>query len=154
MPHELSIALTLTPRQIAEATGLNYYTLLSRLRRGWSPERAITEETRHDAPGPLKHGMTGTKEYKAWTNMKRRCSDPTTHNWHRYGGRGIKVCAEWTSSFESFYDHLGPAPSSAHSIGRIDNDADYEPGNVEWQTAKQQANNRGSNQPKESSELL
>jgi hypothetical protein len=62
----------------------------------------------------------------------------------RYGGRGITVCKRW-ESFENFLADVGYAPSKDHSLGRIENDGNYEPGNVEWQTQTVQANNKCSN---------
>ena len=79
--------------------------------------------------------------------MRQRCNDRGNKRYNRYGGRGIKVCAAWNhrNSFPAFFAHVGLAPSARHTLGRIDNDGDYKPGNVEWQTQRRQANSKSSN---------
>jgi hypothetical protein len=90
--------------------------------------------------------MTESAEYRAWQHMKERCSNRRVHNYHRYGGRGIKVCDRWQESFENFFADMGPRPSSEYSLDRYPNpDGDYEPGNCRWATVRQQTRNRRTN---------
>jgi len=71
--------------------------------------------------------------------MIKRCENPEVDRYPRYGGRGISVCHKWRVSYEAFLLDVGRRPSPNHSIHRINNDGNYEPGNVEWQTKKAQA---------------
>ena len=87
------------------------------------------------------HGMSGTAEYRAWASMRQRCNNKGNPNYKWYGGRGIKVCKEW-SSFSGFFKYMGRKPHPNMSIDRIDVDGNYEPGNCRWATAKQQTDNR------------
>jgi len=43
--------------------------------------------------------------------------------------------------FEAFFGHIGPAPTKKHTVDRIDVNGNYEPGNVRWATAVEQARN-------------
>lgn len=96
-----------------------------------------------------KHGDTSREggrkippEYTAWTSMKNRCTNPKCQRYKIYGGRGIKVCARWTESYEAFLADVGRRPGAGYSIDRIDTDGDYEPGNVRWATRSEQMLNR------------
>jgi hypothetical protein len=82
-------------------------------------------------------------ERQVWRDMLRRCENEGDRWYPSYGGRGIRVCDAW-HDFASFYADMGPKPSPAHSIDRVDNDGDYEPGNCRWATAREQQENKSN----------
>jgi hypothetical protein len=89
------------------------------------------------------HGDTNSFEYRVWTNIKTRCTNPNATRWESWGGRGIRMCDEWLHDYAAFLAYVGRAPSTEHSIDRYpDNDGHYEPGNVRWATRSQQRRNR------------
>lgn len=86
-----------------------------------------------------KNGNPFRAERDAWLRLKYR-TRPGKHHTARYDG--VTLCAEWAKSFDAFLAHIGPMPSDAHSVDRIDNNKGYEPGNVRWSTREVQARNR------------
>jgi hypothetical protein len=82
--------------------------------------------------------------YRTWTAMRHRCNTPKNPSFHNYGGRGIRVCAEWADSFAAFVRDMGMRPAGM-CLDRIDNDGHYEPGNCRWTTFAVNSRNRRSN---------
>ena len=80
------------------------------------------------------HGQTETMEYRSYCAAKARCNRPTSTQYRWYGARGIEFKFD---SFEAFYAEVGPRPSLAYTLDRIDNNGHYEAGNVRWATAKE-----------------
>lgn len=90
------------------------------------------------------HGLSKTPEYKALEAAVKRCK-PCYHGRIYYFDRGITVCDKWRhlgDGFLNFLAHIGPRLSPKHSLDRINNDGNYEPGNVRWATWKEQRANQ------------
>ena len=98
------------------------------------------------AKSNTKHGCMPKRLHEIYTNMKTRCYNPNYELYHRYGGRGIKVCEEWIHSFENFRDWaLSSGYSDSLTLDRRNNDGDYCPENCKWSSVIEQANNRHTN---------
>jgi len=85
-----------------------------------------------------KQGITTTPEYNIYTAAQQRCNNPNVKCFKDYGGRGIKFLF---TSFEQFFAELGPRPEGL-TLDRINNDGNYEVGNVRWATRSEQRMNQ------------
>ncbi len=90
------------------------------------------------------HGLTDHPNYSRWSNIRSRCDKPKDDHYKYYGGRGIRMCEEWYDVvvFITYLDsELGPCPTG-WSLDRIDNNGNYEPGNVRWADSVTQRHNQ------------
>jgi len=90
------------------------------------------------------HGLSKTNLHKVWKSIKHRCYNKKAWAYKWYGARGIIICKEWHDNFKAFYDYVSQLPGfgeSGLSLDRIDNNGNYEPGNLRFATHKQQMNN-------------
>lgn len=84
--------------------------------------------------------------YVSWIGMRNRCYYKKHNRYKHYGGKGIKVCAEWKDNFQCFYDwSIANGWARGLSIDRKENDKDYCPENCKFSTVKEQSRNRTSN---------
>lgn len=90
------------------------------------------------------HGKSGIREYKIWNGMTQRATNPNDPNYEYYSGRGIGVCERWLK-FENFFEDMGYAPSSKHTLERMENDKGYYKENCKWATMKEQSKNKRNN---------
>lgn len=134
--------------------GMNYKTFIWIRYKGNIPYNkrlmatcANDECVNYESHLRLEHIYVGKdypSEHNSWSSMKDRCLNKDGEGYKWYGARGISVCERWIKSFHDFMTDVGPKPKTGQrlTLGRKDNDGNYEPGNVRWETDKQQANNR------------
>lgn len=94
----------------------------------------------------IVHGMTGTKIYQVWQGIKARCYNPNNNSYKNYGGRGIRLCDDWKSDFQVFYDWaVSNGYKEGLSIERLDVNGNYCPDNCSWIPMSDQAKNTRAN---------
>jgi len=125
-------------RYIAEVfcdtCGVIFYPFLENVTRG------LTKSCR--SCSTMRHGASDTKLYKVWVSIIQRCYNAKDKKFMHYGGRGISVYEDWKNNFQLFKDYMDNLPKEGLTIDRIDNNGNYEPGNVRWATYKTQNLNR------------
>lgn len=100
--------------------------------------------------------VKGRKErlYQVFDCMKDRCYNQNSQGYKNYGGRGIKICAEWLSNYGAFREwayangykeEVLPNGVNKWTIERIDVNGDYEPDNCTWITTQKQQFNKRDN---------
>ncbi len=93
---------------------------------------------------PITHNLTKHPFYKKWVAMRLRCTSPKAPFYKNYGARGISVCKEWLddpTAYITYVSKLVNAGKDGYSIDRIDNNGNYEPGNIKWSTHSEQMTN-------------
>lgn len=92
------------------------------------------------------HRMTKTRLYRTWINMVSRCSNKNDQSYRLYGGRGIKVCEDWRTSFKRFHKWaIQNGYNAKLTLDRINVDGNYEPSNCRWADWVTQSNNKRNN---------
>jgi len=90
------------------------------------------------------HGRSGTKLWKTWIGINKRCKNRNDKSYLYYGGKGVKICKDWCSSnpngFSNFLRDMGECPEGM-TIDRINSEGDYCKTNCKWSTKKEQSFN-------------
>lgn len=91
-----------------------------------------------------KKSRTTLKSYlcQVFRDIRHRCSSPKYHAYHRYGGRGIKCLLKSSDEFIDYILNSLKVNPRGLRIDRIDNNGNYEPGNIRFVTHKENCNNR------------
>lgn len=94
----------------------------------------------------VTHGLSGTKIYFLWRNMRTRCYNSNAKDFKNYGGRGITMCRAWLENKQVFFVWaLLNGYKDGLQIDRIDNNGNYEPCNCRFVTSKENMQNRCCN---------
>lgn len=78
------------------------------------------------------------------SNIISRCDNPSIQNYKHYGGRGIRWRFKDRREFLAYLITLEGWDQPDLELDRIDNDGDYEPGNLRFISRSENMANRGS----------
>ena len=96
-----------------------------------------------------KHGLSGTRIYQIYNNMRYRCYKPYAKEYDIYNGQGRTVCPEWLDKENGFINFYNWAMANGYAddltLERMDNEKGYSPDNCKWATMKEQQNNKSDN---------
>ncbi len=106
----------------------------------------IEKSTKRLVNATKTHGMSDTKLFAMWRDMRNRCYNEKVDRYENYGGRGIKVCDEWNEDFEPFMEWaISNRYKEDLSIDRINVNGNYEPLNCRFIPIEKQSRNRTTN---------
>lgn len=143
--------MIITLKEYAELYNLNYGTVRSMVRYGKIP---IVKRTKTNTYVDSKYIYKPRQDYFSTLGAcprlsniirgaRQRCNNPKHRNYHRYGGRGIRVCEEWENNTGAFIEWaLSHGYRDDLTLDRIDNDGDYCPENCQWITAAENSSKR------------
>lgn len=118
--------------------GNDVVVLIYRLRNGHTKSCGCLQKVTNK-----KHGLSRTREYQIWADMKGRCLNKRNRNYDYYGGRGISFCKEW-ESFEVFLEDMGKCPNG-FQLDRINVNGNYCKSNCKWSSRQEQMSNTRRN---------
>lgn len=87
------------------------------------------------------HGMSNTRQYSIWLDMRKRCDNPVSTSYVNYGARGITYDKEW-ESFEVFWEDMQSTYLDTLTLDRINPNGNYSKLNCKWSSSTEQAANK------------
>lgn len=96
-----------------------------------------------------KHGFWDDPLYKTWLSQKSRCLNPKATGYANWGGRGIRFSEEFLD-IKNWMNYVKSLPNYEKrekenlTLDRINNDGNYEKGNLRWVSRSVQNKNRRS----------
>ena len=102
----------------------------------------IQDELRKSGRLRRTHGMTKSRLYTEWCNMRSRCDNSKNVMFKNYGGRGIRYCDEW-KIFENFHKWASESGYTDElTLERINVNKNYCTDNCCWIPREKQYFNR------------
>ncbi len=77
-----------------------------------------------------------------YSNIVQRCCNPHDKDYHNYGGRGIKCMFYSADEFVNYVNFALKVDPRGLQVDRIDNNGNYEAGNIRFVTAGVNISNR------------